>query len=101
VGLPIYPPIPRLAAVASGHKRQPLVGGDIVLELEGKPVTQILDSMDMFTRETLAIKVVRKRVELNVVVPTVTISNWQCNTMVPQFESPYFSTPLLTGEMYN
>ncbi len=91
----------QMQKVASGHKWQPLVGGDIVLELEGKPVTQILDFMDMFTRETLAMKVVRKRVELNVVVPTVTISNWQCNTMVPQFESLYFPTPLLTGEMYS
>ncbi len=84
-----------LAAVLSRFRKLHLVtNGSLVLELEGKPVTQILDFMDMFTRETLAMKVAR--VELNVVVPTVTISNWQCNTMVPQFESPYFPTPLLT-----
>ena len=65
----------------------------------GRPVSRMSDLRDMFTKKSLDLTVIRNTVEIKVDVPTISISDWQCNHVVwflgAQFESPYYPVPLL------
>jgi len=95
----------KVSNIACGHEQQTLAPGDIILKLAEKSLTQMSDLGEMFTSESLNMTVVRNRLQVDINVPTVTTSSWQCNRVVwflgATFESPYYPVPLCALKLYS
>ena len=94
----------RAKKVSSSH-RNGLEPGDIIVKRGMNPVTQMSDLCDMFAHATLRMSVIRRQVEVDIDVPTITISSRQSDRVVwfagAQFEPPYSPVPLCTRKLYS
>lgn len=79
--------------------------GDIIVKQGGNPVTQMSDLSNMFTHESVRMSVIRRQVEIDVDVPTITVSSRQSDRIVwfagAQFEPPYSPVPFCTRKLYS
>lgn len=65
--------VSRVSVPEAGEPKTNFETGDIVLSIDGKPVYGITDITAQSTKDKLAFKIVRKRQELEIEVPTVEI----------------------------
>ena len=90
--------------VASIHQ-QGLEVGDIIVKQGHTQVTQLSDLCDMFVHQHLRMSVVRRQVEVEIDVPTVTVSSRQSGRVVwfagAQLEPPYSPVQFCTRELYS
>ncbi len=66
-------------------------------------MTQMSDLSAMFTHESIRMSVIRRQVEVDVDVPTITVSSRQSDRIVwfagAQFEPPYSPVPFYTRKL--